>query len=119
MSGAAVRTRWAMAQLDELPGIPCPCGTARRAFADEPGRVATLHMTEISADSATHYHRRMTELYFVLSGEGHMELDGERVPLRPGTGLMIHPECRHRAVGALTVMIVAIPAFDPADEWFD
>ena len=48
-----------------------------------------------------------------------MELDGERVPLKPMTSIFIKPGCRHRAVGKLRVMIVPIPAFDPADEWFD
>lgn len=110
--------RYEVAQLDALPGLPCPCGTARRAFA-WPGNVASLHVTEISAEARTHYHRRMTEIYYVLAGEGHLELDGERVPLRPGTSVMIRPGCRHRAVGRLTIINVPVPAFDPADEYFD
>jgi mannose-6-phosphate isomerase-like protein (cupin superfamily) len=110
--------RYEVAQLDAMPGLPCPCGTARRAFA-EPGNVASLHVTEISVDARTHYHRRMTEIYYVLAGEGHLELDGERVPLRPGTSVMIRPGCRHRAVGRLTIINVPVPAFDPADEYFD
>ncbi len=115
----ASATRFHVADVPALPGVPCPCGTARRAFADVPGGVATLHQTTISQDSRTHYHRRMTELYYVLEGEGTMELDDERVPLAPGIAVYIAPECRHRAVGDLKVMIVAIPQFDPADEYFD
>ncbi|MEM8552405.1 MAG: cupin domain-containing protein [Pseudomonadota bacterium] len=115
----ATAQRFHVADMPALPGVPCPCGTARRAFADVPGGVATLHRTTISADSQTHYHRKMTELYCVLEGEGTMEVDGERVPLKPGLALYIAPGCRHRAVGNLTVMIVAIPQFDPADEYFD
>ena len=107
-----------IAQLDALPGTPCPCGTARRAFAD-PGSVASVHLTTISEDARAHYHRVMTEVYVVLDGEGHLELDGERVPLRPLTTVMIPPLTRHRAVGNLRVLIVPIPAFDPADEFFD
>jgi mannose-6-phosphate isomerase-like protein (cupin superfamily) len=61
----------------------------------------------------------MTEIYFVLEGEGYMELDGERVPLKPHTSVLIKPGCRHRAVGRLRIVNVPIPAFDPADEWFD
>ncbi|WMS43725.1 cupin domain-containing protein [Acuticoccus sp. MNP-M23] len=115
----ASATRFRVADVPALPGVPCPCGTARRAFGDVPGGVATLHQTTISADSRTHYHRRMTELYYVLEGEGTMELDDERVPLRPGISVYIAPQCRHRAVGDLKVMIVAIPQFDPEDEYFD
>ena len=38
-----------IAQLDELESIPCPCGSARRAFADKDNDVATLHVVDISA----------------------------------------------------------------------
>jgi hypothetical protein len=48
-----------------------------------------------------------------------MELDGERHPVRPGDAILIKPFCRHRAVGRLRALIVPVPAFDPADEWFD
>jgi mannose-6-phosphate isomerase-like protein (cupin superfamily) len=61
----------------------------------------------------------MTEIYLVLEGEGHMELNGELVPVKPMTSVLIQPGCRHRAVGKLKVTVIAIPAFDPADEWFD
>ena len=115
--GATAR-RWRSADLAAIAPVPCPCGEARRAFA-EPGGVASLHVTDISADARTHYHRRMTELYLVLEGEGHMELDGERVPVGPLSGVLIEPGCRHRAVGRMRVAIVPVPAFDPADEFFD
>jgi len=32
---------------------------------------------------------------------------------------MIHPGCRHRAIGHLKLINVPIPAFDPDDEYFD
>lgn len=48
-----------------------------------------------------------------------MELDGERHSVRPGDAILIKPGCRHRAIGRLKVINVAIPAFDPEDEFFD
>ena len=124
--------RYAVARLDEIDPQACPCGTTRRAFTQQEGDgdgdgeggrdeagTATLHLVEISADSRAHYHRKLTELYLVLEGEGHFELDGERVPVRPMTAALIRPGCRHRAVGELKLIVTAIPAFDPADEWFD
>ena len=42
--------------------------------------LATVHLTEISADSRSHYHKKMTEIYTVLEGEGYLELDGEKIP---------------------------------------
>jgi mannose-6-phosphate isomerase-like protein (cupin superfamily) len=103
----------------DLPGVECPCGQTRRAFVDDPDRVASLHVVDISAEARTHYHKRLTEIYYILEGEGQMELDGERHPVRPGDAILIKPGCRHRAIGRLKVLNVPVPAFDPNDEWFD
>jgi mannose-6-phosphate isomerase-like protein (cupin superfamily) len=111
--------RYAIARLDELAGVACPCGEARRAFGDVPDAPASVHLTEIHADARSHYHRRMTEIYIVLDGEGCIELDGERFAVKPMTAVMIKPGCRHRAIGRLRILNIPIPAFDPADEWFD
>jgi mannose-6-phosphate isomerase-like protein (cupin superfamily) len=108
-----------LAQLDEMPPVDCPCGVARRAFASPENGVATIHLVDIHTDARVHYHKRMTEIYLVLEGEGFIELDGERVPVKPLTSVLIKPGCRHRAIGRLKIINVPIPAFDPADEWFD
>ena len=108
-----------IAHMDEVAPVPCPCGSARRAFATDDNTVATLHMVDISADSRVHYHKKMTEIYLVLEGEGHMGLDGERIPVKPMTSIFIKPGCRHRAVGKMRIVNIPIPAFDPEDEWFD
>lgn len=76
-------------------------------------------MVDISKDSRLHYHKKLTEIYLILEGEGHMELDGELVPVKPMTSILIKPGCRHRAVGKMRLINVPIPAFDPEDEWFD
>ena len=52
-----------MVNFDDLPPTPCPCGQARRAFADVADFPATIHRTQISVDAKTHYHRRLTETY--------------------------------------------------------
>lgn len=109
------------ADLTGLPGIPCPCGTARRAFASLPDAPASVHQVEISIDARTHYHRRQTEIYYFLEcGEGaQMELDGRLHPVRPGMCVLIRPLTRHRAVGKMRILNLVIPPFDPDDEWFD
>ena len=114
-------SRPTVVDLTALPGVPCPCGTARRAFADETRFPGTLHLTDISADASVHYHREHTETYVVLEcdGDAAIELDGELVPVRPLTSILIPPGVRHRAVGKMRVLIVCVPDFDPADEHFD
>lgn len=108
-----------ISQLDELPPQACPCGVTRRAFVGVRDNVASVHVVDIKEDSRVHYHKRMTELYVVLEGEGEMELDGTRIPVRPMTAIYIKPGCRHRAIGKLRILNIPVPAFDEADEWFD
>jgi mannose-6-phosphate isomerase-like protein (cupin superfamily) len=104
-------------QLDSIPAVPCPCGEARRAFADPENTLATVHLTDISKDSRAHYHKRMTEIYVVLEGEGVLEADGKVYPLKPLTAVMIPPGCIHRAVGNLRILNIPMPPFDPSDEF--
>ena len=108
-----------IAQLDEIEPVECPCGLSRRAFGDAADGAATMHVVEISRDARVHYHRKLTEIYVVLDGTGFVELDGEKVAARPMTAILIKPDCRHRAVGKMRIIVACIPAFDPQDEWFD
>jgi mannose-6-phosphate isomerase-like protein (cupin superfamily) len=120
MSSEIIADRFQIARLDEIPATPCPCGLSKRAFMNDRNEVASMHIVTIKRDSETHYHKRMTEIYYVLEGVGHIELDGERHPLSPGVAVMIQPGCRHRAVGeGLRILNVPVPKFDPEDEWFD
>lgn len=106
-----------LVQLGDLAAVPCPCGFSRRAFTDS--GVASAHLVDIAAGAHTHYHTRLTEVYVILEGEGFLELDGEKVPVRPLTAVMIRPGCRHRALGAMRILNVVTPPFDPADERHD
>jgi mannose-6-phosphate isomerase-like protein (cupin superfamily) len=106
-----------VAQLDAIAPVACPCGSARRAFAGIEGGPASVHIVEISSDARTHYHKRQTEIYVILEGSGHLELDGELVSVRPLTAVLIPPLCRHRAVGRMKILNTVIPPFNPWDEY--
>jgi mannose-6-phosphate isomerase-like protein (cupin superfamily) len=108
-----------LAQLDDIPPTRCPCGWARRAFADPSGGAASIHVVDIEQDSRAHFHKQMTEIYLVLEGEGHLELDGQLVAVKPMTAIYIKPGCRHRAIGRIRIVNIPVPAFNEADEWFD
>ncbi len=101
--------KFIVADLETIEDVPCPCGSAKRAFMEDGDGVASLHVTTIKEDSQVHYHKRMTEIYYVLEGEGTIELDGESHPLRPGVSVMIKPGCRHRAVGKQKIINVPVP----------
>ena len=88
--------RYQIVDFDRISPTPCPCGAARRAFADRPDYPATVHRTEISVDAKPHYHRRLTETYYILDcdGDARMQLDDETGadPARH-----VHPDsARHR-----------------------
>lgn len=111
--------RFVIADLEAIEPVRCPCGFTRRAFAAPDNPVATLHRVDIQEDARTHYHRKLTEIYYILEGEGFMELDGALHPVKPGMSILIKPGCRHRAVGKMRILNIPVPAFDPHDEWFD
>ena len=112
--------RFQIAHFGEIAPTPCPCGQSRRAFMNEENQVASMHLVEIKKDSEKHYHKQTTELYYILEGEGEMELDGETHALSPGMAILIKPGCRHRAVGeGLKILNIPVPKFNPADEWLD
>ena len=107
--------------LAALDPVRCPCGRARRAFADVPDAPASVHRVEIEADARAHYHRDHMEIYYVLecAAGATVELDGVPAAVGPGSAVLIPPGVRHRAVGRMTILNVVVPPFDPADEWFD
>jgi mannose-6-phosphate isomerase-like protein (cupin superfamily) len=121
MEQAPGTRRYHVVDFDEVPGVPCPCGTARRAFADVQEFPATVHVTSITADAKLHYHKRLTETYYFLEcgPQARMQLDDEMLAVKPGMCILIPPGVRHRAIGEMKVLIVALPKFDPADEWVD
>ena len=104
----------------DAPTVPCPCGDSTRVLTAADGAPLSLHVTSIR-DAVRHYHRDTTEVYYILSGRGKMELNDEWVELEPGTVLWIEPGTRHRLLSETGVrsIVVALPAFNPADEFFD
>ena len=118
MQNAAVG--YVVRKLADAPSVPCPCGVSTRPLTSADGAPLSLHVTAIT-DSTRHYHRETTEVYYILDGTGKIELNGEWHELETGTTVWIEPGTRHRVVSAagLKTIVVALPAFDAADEWFD
>ena len=114
--------RYAVVRMSDIEPVDCPCGRTRRAFREQSGGVVSFHVFTVGVGeqlARRHYHRTSTEVYYVLGGAGRMELDGRWEDLVPGKAILVKPGCRHRAEGDLTIALAAVPAFDPADEYFD
>jgi mannose-6-phosphate isomerase-like protein (cupin superfamily) len=68
-----------------------------------------------------HYHARTEEIYFVLEGEGQMEVDGDRRRVAAGDAILIPPGARHqiRAEGPLRFLCCCAPPYTHDDTFFE
>ncbi len=121
MTETSAKKKYQIVDFASVPGVPCPCGTAKRAFADVEDYPATIHVTDIADDARVHYHKHHTETYYILEcgPDAQMQLDDERVSIHPGVCILIPPYVRHRAIGQMKIINIVFPKFDPEDEHFD
>ena len=103
--------------LEDVPPVPCPCGQSIRAITGRDNELASIHVVTISKDSKLHYHKKLTEFYYVLEGEGELQLNDDVVKLEPHTLVMIKPLTKHVARGNLRILNIVIPPFDEEDEF--
>jgi mannose-6-phosphate isomerase-like protein (cupin superfamily) len=110
MSTATTKS-YELVDFASIPPVACPCGQARRGLAEVDDYPGTIHVTEISVDARLHYHKRLTETYYILECDANsrMQLNDEILKIQPGTCIMIRPGTRHRALGKMKVLIVVYP----------
>lgn len=101
-----------------LDPVDCCCGTTRRAFADLDDAPASAHYLEAAEEPRAHYHKNTTEIYLILEGHGHLELDGEMVAVGPLSAVMIKPGCVHRIVGQMKLINIPVPKHDDDDFFY-
>jgi len=67
--------------------------------------------------TARHHHRLSEEFYFVLEGDGVMEVDGEEHAVGPGDAVLIPPGAWHRirAVTRLRFLCCCAPPYSDED----
>ena len=70
-----------------------------------------------------HYHSVSEEIYFVLKGQGEMELDGETRFLRPGDAVLIPPGAWHtlenNGTSELRILCCCVPPYSHDDTFFE
>ena len=76
-------------------------GSTIRSLLDlgtAPVRSQSLAEATLEPGAATerHYHRESEELYYLVSGAGEMEVDGERAAVEAGDAILIPPGAWHR-----------------------
>jgi mannose-6-phosphate isomerase-like protein (cupin superfamily) len=87
------------------------CGWRDRLISHEDaslGPAAWAHAVDIDGAQA-HFHKRSTELYYVLEGGGEVLLDGVAHAVGKGSLVHIPPGVVHAAHGKMRVLVVGIP----------
>src|SRR6185503_16149803 len=84
------------------------CGQIRPLLEEKDGASAEVHHLEIT-DAKLHYHQRTDEIYYVLDGQGQMQLDGQEIELHGGVVVYVPRGVKHKAWGNLKVLVVCIP----------
>ena len=102
----------------DLPQERGVCGFRRRLITEDDTDAANVSHLVID-DSKTHYHKSMTEFYYVLRGGGDMFLDGEKRPIKEGDMVVIPPGVRHTSEGDMEVLIIGVPPQELDDVHFD
>lgn len=96
------------------------CGWRDRLISREDvalSPAAWAHAVDIQ-DAKLHYHKRSTEIYYVLEGGGELLLDGVAHELRKGSLAHIPPGVVHGARGRMRVLVVGIPDI-ANDDYFE
>jgi mannose-6-phosphate isomerase-like protein (cupin superfamily) len=95
--------------------------------------IRELHHTEVQSlaeatlevEQATerHYHRVTEEIYFVLKGQGKMEVDGETTYVRPGDAVLIPAGAWHtlenNGTSELRILCCCAPPYSHDDTFFE
>lgn len=100
----------------QTPRERSACGWRDRLISREDaalGPAAWAHAVDIDG-ARPHFHRRSTELYYVLDGSGVVTVDGTRHEVARGSLVHIPPLAVHSAQGRMRVLVVGIP--DIADD---
>lgn len=96
------------------------CGWRDRLISREDAPLSPAAWTHaVDIDGAKlHYHKRSTELYYVLSGSGTVLLDGMEQAVSPGSLVHIPPGVIHGARGQMRVLVIGIPDI-AEDDYFE
>ncbi len=100
-------------------------GSRIRSILDNtnaPVRNQSLAEATVAAGSSTqrHYHKQTEEFYFILEGDGTIEIDGEVRPVIAGDAILIPPGAWHQITASklLRFLCCCAPAYSHEDTYF-
>lgn len=68
-----------------------------------------------------HYHKLSEEIYFILEGQGTMEIDGETREVGPGDAILIPPDAWHQINAGTDIRFLCCcaPVYSHEDTYFE
>ncbi|MES2569666.1 MAG: cupin domain-containing protein [Verrucomicrobiota bacterium] len=112
--------------LEQQPPFTTKDGSTIRSILDRTNApVANQSLAEatVPQGSATqrHFHKLAEEFYFILEGNGAMEIDGETRPVGPGDAILIPPGAWHTitATTPLRFLCCCAPPYSHEDTYFE
>jgi mannose-6-phosphate isomerase-like protein (cupin superfamily) len=104
---------------DQKP-MQITCGVMRELTNSKDSKhLNTIHVT-ITDETREHYHKKLTEIYYVLKGSIDMELDGKVEHLEKNSMIMIFPNTKHKARKTskenAEVFVICCPPWEHDDE---
>ena len=112
--------------IEDQPPFTTADGSTIRSILDTtnaPVQNQSLAEASLPAESSTtrHFHKRSEELYFILSGEGTMEIDGETRPVTVGHAILIPANSWHQitATSDLKFLCCCAPPYAHEDTFFE
>lgn len=73
------------------------------------------------ASTDRHYHKAAEEIYYICSGSGEIEVDGERRSVGPGDAILIPPGAWHEIIATdeIAFLCCCAPPYSHDDTYFE
>jgi len=96
------------------------CGVMRKLTSSEDFKGMDFVHVTIRNSTKEHYHKKLTEVYYVLKGSITMEIDGRIKNLEEGSLIMIYPNTKHKAQKKskedAEILVACCPPWSEEDE---
>jgi mannose-6-phosphate isomerase-like protein (cupin superfamily) len=109
--------------IDAVEAFVTKDGSTIRELHHTPVQSLAEATLEVEQATQRHYHRLSEEIYFVLKGQGKMEVDGETTHVRPGDAVLIPPGAWHtlenNGTSELRILCCCAPPYSHDDTFFE
>ena len=109
--------------VDAVEAFVTKDGSTIRELHHTPVQSLAEATLEVEQATERHYHRVAEEIYFVLKGQGKMEVDGETTYMRPGDAVLIPPGAWHtlenNGTSELRFLCICAPPYSHDDTLFE